>query len=59
MRCLAVTIAVAALAVLTSCTIPTYNLDAIVIHGQPEVVDILSTAVTSRCASIRCRNEYA
>lgn len=45
MRCLAVA-AVTALAVLPACTVPTYDLDAIVIHGQPEVVDILSAAVT-------------
>ena len=43
----ATTVAIlAALATLSSCTVPTYNLDAIVIHGQPEVVDILSAAVT-------------
>lgn len=29
------------------CTIPTYDLDAIVVHGRPEAVDILSAAVMS------------
>lgn len=36
---------VAAALMLAGCTIPTYDLDAIVIHGQPEAVDILSAAV--------------
>ena len=43
---------VAAVLTLASCTIPTYDLDAIVIHGSPEAVDILSAAVTRLGGSV-------